>query len=275
MRELIFGTAGIPISTKEYNTINGISRVRELGLGAMELEFVHSVNISEKTAPHVFEQAKKENVILTCHGQYYINLNAHEKEKFEASKKRVLNAAKRAFQCGAWSVTFHPGFYLKKEKAESYKRVKSALEEIIQKLKDEKIKIWIRPETTGKGTQFGNLEEILSLSAEIEGVLPCIDYAHMHARNGKYNTYEEFCKILQMIENKLGKKTLESMHIQISGVNYSEKGELNHLILKESDLNYRDIVRSWKDFKIKGVIISESPNIEGDALLLQRLYKEL
>ena len=70
----------------------------------------------------------------------------------------------------------------------------------------------------------------------------------------------------------LGKEALQNMHIQIAGVNYSDKGELNHLQLKDSDLNYAEIVRSWKDFKIAGVVISESPNIEGDALLLQEIY---
>ncbi|HIJ98071.1 TPA: TIM barrel protein [archaeon] len=275
MRELIFGTAGIPISTTERETLNGIARVHELGLGAMELEFVHSVNISDKKAPEVKAAAHKENVILTCHGQYYINLNAKEHEKFEASKKRVINAATRTFECGGWSTTFHPGFYLGQPKDEVYKKVKSALEEITQKLKDNGIKMWIRPETTGKPTQCGSLEEILNWSSEIEGILPCVDYAHMHSREGKYNTYEEFAKLLEMIEGKLGREALDNMHIQIAGVKYSEKGELSHLPLKESDLNYKDIVKSWKDFKVKGVVISESPNIEQDAMLLQRLYKEL
>lgn len=63
------------------------------------------------------------------------------------------------------------------------------------------------------------------------------------------------------------------MHIQVAGVNYSGKGELNHLTLKESDLNYKEIVRSWREFKIGGVVISESPNIEGDAMLLKKAYE--
>ncbi len=45
MDRLRFGTAGIPISTLQHNTINGIEQVRKLGLENMELEFVHSVNI--------------------------------------------------------------------------------------------------------------------------------------------------------------------------------------------------------------------------------------
>ena len=48
MNKLLFASAGIPLSTKKPNTVNGISRVKELGLGAMELEFVRSINITKE-----------------------------------------------------------------------------------------------------------------------------------------------------------------------------------------------------------------------------------
>ena len=125
----------------------------------------------------------------------------------------------------------------------------------------------------GKKSQFGDLNEILKLCNEIEQVMPCIDYAHMHARDGKNNSHEEFKEILASVEKELGKEALKDMHIQIAGVNYSDKGELNHLTLEDSDLRYDEIVRSWKEFKIGGVVISESPNIEGDALMLKGIYE--
>ena len=65
---LVFGTAGIPIATEPRNTVNGVETVKKLGLGAMELEFVHSVNISKEKAPDVKNAADKNNVKLTCHG---------------------------------------------------------------------------------------------------------------------------------------------------------------------------------------------------------------
>ena len=65
------------------------------------------------------------------------------------------------------------------------------------------------------------------------------------------------------------------MHIHLSGIAYREKGEKNHLVLKDSDLNYADLLRAWKAFNLKGVVICESPNIEKDALLLQKTYKSL
>ena len=103
--------------------------------------------------------------------------------------------------------------------------------------------------------------------------MPCVDFAHLHARsNGKNNSYKEFCSILESIEKKLGKKGLENMHIHLTGIAYGEKGEKHHLNLKESDLKYRELIKALKDFKVKGVAISESPNIEEDALLVQKIY---
>ena len=270
---LRFGTAGIPIATEPRNTQNGVAMVRTLGLEAMELEFVHSVNISPEMAPLVKEIAKKRDVTLTCHGQYYINLNSDEKG--EASAQRVLNAARRAWECGAWSVCFHAGFYMGQPAEHVHDRIKKHLESITKILRDEENKIWIRPEVSGKPTQFGSLEETIRLSEEVEGVMPCIDFSHLHARtNGKYNTYEEFSQVLAAVEKALERHGLENMHIHTSGINYGPKGEKNHLLLDESDMNYKDLARAWKDFKISGVVICESPNIEGDALLLKKTWEK-
>ena len=276
MDKLLFGTAGIPISAKGSSTEEGVEEVRNLGLGAMELEFVRSVNITKQRAPKVKKAAEKNNVALTCHAPYYINLNSLEKVKLKASIYRILKSARIANLCGAWSVCFHPGFYQKSIKEEAFERVRKSVKELSQILKKEKNDIWLRLENTSKIYQFGTFEEILKLSQEFDNVMPTIDFAHLHARsNGKYNTYKEFSGVLEKIEKKLGKKGLENMHIHITGIDYGEKGEKRHLNLKESDLKYRDLIKALKDFKVKGVAISESPNIEGDALLVKSIYNKI
>lgn len=276
MKELLFGTAGIPISSKGLTTVEGIASVKKLGLGAMELEFVRSINISKEKAPLVKRVAEDNDIVLTCHAPYFINLNSLEKPKLKASIQRILGSARILNLCGGWSVCFHPGFYQKSTKEEAYERVREAIKEISETLKKENNEVWLRLETTGKETQFGNLDEILKLSHEFDNVMPCIDFAHFHARtNGKYNSYGEFCGILEKVEKTLGKKGLESMHIHITGIEYGEKGEKNHLNLESSDLKYEELIKALKDFKVKGVAISESPNIEGDALLCKKEYGRL
>lgn len=276
IKELRFGTAGIPIRAKGKSTEEGIKEVRNLNLDAMELEFVHSVNISKERAPSVRKIAEENDIILTTHGQYYINLNAKEIQKVKASQYRILNAVRIAYLCGAYSVCFHPGYYFNMDKRIVYEKIKKAIEEVVETLKEENVRIWIRPETTGKHTQFGNLEELIAISKEIDMVLPCIDFSHLHARtNGKMNTYDEIIKVLEFVEKELGKYAINNMHIHISGIDYSEKGEKEHLNLRESDLNFREILKAWKDFGIRGIVICESPNIEEDAMLLKKTYLEL
>ena len=275
MKQLNFGTAGIPIEVPgKRTTLSGIRQVKKLGLSCMELEFVRSVNISEELAVDVKKVAKDNGIILTCHAPYFINLNSKEKPKYYASMHRILKSAYITNLCGGYSVCFHAGFYMGGDPKKVYTKIKKAVEDISKELKDKGVNLWLRPETTGKGTQFGDIDELIRLSKDVEQVLPCIDFSHLHARsNGKYNSYGETVEVLTKVEKDLGREALDNMHIHLSGIAYGEKGEKHHLILKESDLNYPEILKAWKEFKLKGVVICESPNIEKDALLLQKEYK--
>lgn len=276
MTNLKIGTAGIPFGTEDRNTQNGIRHLRKIGLDAMELEFVRSVNLTEEKAKEVDKVRRHENIALTCHGSYFINLNAKEDKKKAASRQRILQAANIANQAGAWSLTFHAGFYLKMDADIVYNNIKEELKKIIAELKDSGNEIWISPETTGKATQWGHYKEIIKLSQELEQVQPCIDFAHLHARtNGKYNTKEEFETVLSEVEEKLGQDYLKRMHIHLSGIDYGEKGEKKHLPLEESDLNYKDLFKTLKKFKVKGNLTCESPNLEKDALIMKKYYTSL
>ncbi|MGC9148859.1 MAG: TIM barrel protein [Sulfolobales archaeon] len=274
--KLLFGTAGIPLSTPKKTSVAGIIRVRELGLDAMELEFVRGVKMSIETAQEVRKAAEENNVVLTVHAPYYINLNSDDPAKVRESIDRILQSARIGYIAGAFSVVFHSGYYGKDTPGKAYARIKNNIKAIVDSLRNEGVDIWVRPELMGGLAEFGDLEEIISLSEEIEGVLPAIDFAHLHARSiGKYNSYEEIVSVLELIEKRLGKEALKTSHIHMSGIEYGRRGESKHLNLEESDLNYREILRALKDFKVAGVIISESPNIEEDALLMKRVYEEL
>ena len=271
---LRFGPAGIPTTVSGKPAAEGIKEIRRLGLSAFEMEFVHSTWLKADKAPELGKVAKQEDVWLTAHGSYYINLNAVEAEKRAASRARIIEAARRTFEAGGYSVTFHPAFYFKDDPSKVAQVVLSEMKKIEVELKEHSVKIWVRPETTGKPTQFGTYEEILKISQELEHCMPCIDFSHLHARtNGKYNSYDEFASVLAAVEKYLGKEGLQNMHIHTSGIAYGEKGEKNHLMLDESDLKYNELCKVWKDFKISGVVICESPVMEKDALLLQKTWK--
>ncbi|UCB42224.1 MAG: TIM barrel protein [Dehalococcoidales bacterium] len=275
MTGLLFGTAGTPHSTKKPSTASGIERVSELGLGCMEMEFVRRASMGETTTRVVAETAARTGVKLTAHAPYYINLNAREPEKVRASQERILQTARIASWCGAHSVAFHAAFYLGDPPEQTYRTVKKQLEEVLEQLSQENIKVWIRPELMGRGTQFGSLEELLDLSLELEMVAPCIDFAHYHARDGKNNSYDEFSSILSRVEERLGRDALDDIHIHVSGIAYGKKGEIKHLNMHESDFQYIEFIRALKDYDVKGMVVCESPNLEDDALLLQNTYHDL
>lgn len=274
-KNLLFGTGGIPRSTKGKTSISGIERIRELSLDCMELEFVQGVRMGEEGAGNVLRAAQKENVALSVHAPYYVNLNSYDNEKLKASLERLYQAARIGSLCGAESIVFHAAFYQKSSKQHTYEKVSETLKELTARLREEGVSAVLRPETMGKRTQFGTLEELLNLSSEIEGVMPCLDFCHMHAREGKENSYSEFTEILSKVESILGKEGLSNMHMHVSGVEYNEKGERRHLNLEESDFNYPELMQVLKEFKVRGRVILESPVLEQDALMLRKIYADL
>lgn len=276
MDKLKFVTAGQPICNGTNGYEKAFNILEELKLDGMELEFVHGVRMTEANQKLVKSIAQSKDMTLTAHGPYYINLNSKEEEKIEASIKRVLDTARMGKTLGAYSVTFHAAFYMGMSPKDVFEKVKTSMKEICNVLEKEKNDIWVRPETTGKPTQWGNLEEIVSLSKDFKQVLPCVDFSHLHARtNGGYNTYDDFCGIFEYVGNELGSYALENFHAHIAGIDYGEKGEKKHLMLKESDMNYKDLMKAFKKFDVKGVVVCESPIMEEDAVLLKDFYNSL
>ncbi len=275
-KPLLFGPAGTPHCSPTRSTEAGILQVKKLKLDCMEVEFVQGVRMGPETAQKVRAAHDTTGIRLTVHGPYYINLYSRDPKIVEASRKRILDSARVGYSIGAESVTFHAAFYLGDAPDIVFKSVQKELEGIVNILRQEKNPIWIRPETTGKPTQFGSLDELISLSRELDQVMPCIDFSHLHARsNGKWNSSAEFEEILGKVEKALGKKALSQMHMHLSGIAYGEKGEKHHLILKESDFQYKALLETLKKHQVGGFLISESPDIEKDALLLKRTYAKI
>jgi len=120
--------------------------------------------------------------------------------------------------------------------------------------------------------KFGDLDEVIKLSQDLEYVLPCIDFAHLRYRYNN-NSVDFFREILERIEKELGREALDNMHIHMSGIKLDKAG--THLNLEQSDIPWREILKLLKEFNVKGIVISESPNIEGDAILMKKYYSEL
>ncbi|MFL0266942.1 TIM barrel protein [Candidatus Clostridium radicumherbarum] len=272
MDRLLFGISGLPIYSgiKNINYASGIHYAKSIGLDAMELLFVRNVNVTDKNKDIILNTSFINDFYLSAHGSHYINLNADETEKQKQSMERIIKAAEGLSKVNGRSLVFHPGFYLKDSKEDAYNTIRENLLKLPYK------KVDYRLETTGKGTQFGTLEELISLCKKVKSCKLCIDFSHIHARgNGSLKSYDDFANILQYVLNELGRPALEDLHIHMGGINYNEKGEKHHLPLSESDFDYVECLKAIKDFDVKGCIILEGPQVEKDALLLKNTYKRL
>jgi deoxyribonuclease-4 len=270
-----FGTVGSPISTpkKPGGSVGAIEQIRSLGLGALELGWVQSVRVNESTCLAIKEVSEKNQVLISVHAPYFINLNADD-EEWPKSRKRLMDAAFYGNLAGATDIIFHPGSLFSKASEEVLPVALKRLSDCAGELKAAGNRVVLRPETMGKIAMLGSLTDTLIMSREIKGILPCLDFAHLHARagDGSINSKQEFLDILSTYSEYLGMESLQTLHIHLSGIEYGPKGEKNHLPLKESDLNLSELFDALRELNCSGRILCESPVMEEDAIYMRDLW---
>lgn len=242
-----FGPAGLGSVKNAFETLENYKKA---GLGACEIAFVHGVYIKDKEAVEIGKKAKELDIKLSIHAPYYVNLNSKEKEKREATKKRILDCCRTGELLGAYRVVFHPGYY-NENREEAYNVIKQGVIEMLEEIKKNNWKIKIAAETMGKINVFGSVEEISRLVNET-GCSFCIDFAHILAREKK-GDYEKIIKSFPQKE----------WHVHFSGIEYGEKGEKHHR--ETLDDEWKELLKEIpKDKEI--VIINESPQCVEDSI---------
>ncbi len=277
--DFVFGTVGTPRSTpkKPGGTIGTIRHLANLELLAFEIGWVRSVRVSEKTCAAIKKTADELGMHLSVHAPYYINLNA-DKEEWPKGRKRLMDAAFYGNLAGATDIVFHPGSYFGQPPEDVLPLAIQRLRDCVDELRDQGNLVVLRPETMGKGALLGSLEDTLVLSKEIEGVEPCLDFAHLHARagDGSINSYAEWVEIFKRYEDYLGKQALTRLHCHLSGIEFGPKGERNHLMLKDSDFNLDALLRALNAFNCGGRVLCESPqDMDVDALHIMEVWKKV
>ncbi len=273
-----FGTVGSPISTpkKPGGSVGAIQQIAALELDAFELGWVQSVRVSEETCAAIKNAGRETGVLISVHAPYFINLNANE-EEWPKSRKRLMDAAYYGSLAGATDVIFHPGSYFGNPPEQVLEVAIPRLRECVEDLRAAHNSITLRPETMGKSAMLGSLEDTLVMSKEIPGVAPCLDFAHLHARagDGSMNSEEEWTAELIKYSEALGKAALQRLHIHMSGIEYGEKGEKNHLPIAESDFDLKGLFRALFKLNCSGRILCESPIMEEDSLYMKQVWESI
>jgi len=252
-----FGPSGLG-GIKE--AIDNLEAYSKMGLTACEIAFTYGVYINQKKdALRIGDAARKLGISLSIHAPYWINLNSTDNEIIEKSKQRILKCCEVGTDLGVKKVVFHPGYYGKDGKKETYEKIKKQIIDIQTKRKEKKYTSELAPETTGKINVFGSIEEIFNLTKDT-GCSFCIDFAHILAREKDYKFKEVFEKF----------KEFKDIHIHFSGIEVGEKGEKNHK--KTSEEEIKKLVENLpKNREI--TIINESPSPVRDSIASLKIYR--
>jgi len=267
----LFGTAGTPISSPSRQTQDGIRRVRELGLDALEVEFVRGVRMSEETARETARVAEELNVSLSVHAPYYVNLNGNP-EVVKSSIQRIEDSCRVGAILGATVIVVHAAYYGKTRDSDA---ATNAVVGALQKVENHGVRIGL--ETMGRHSQWGTVDEIITAAEQCDNnnVVPVVDWAHIHARSGGgLRTLDDFRKVYERIA-AWNKAYAKRLHSHFSGVMFTEKsGERNHLTIDSRSPDYAPLAKLIKSERICPTMISESPNIEGDAILFKKMWND-
>ncbi len=282
--EIKFGPGGNPLDFSEKGYKSSVMMPKylsEIGLNAYEYQCNKGVKISEKTATELCDNAKKYNIFLSVHSQYYISLSSVEEEKRLKSVDYIMDCMRISKVLDAKRIVVHSGSASKISREEALFLAKNTLKRTIDTARSEGYDgIHICPETMGKINQLGDLNEVLELCSVDESFIPTIDFGHLNSRTfGGIKTIKDYEDILNSIENKLGFDRLKVFHSHFSKIEYSNKGgEVKHLTFEDNIFgpDFEPLCELIYKKGLTPVIICESAGTQGfDALYMKKCYERM
>ncbi|HDP96183.1 MAG TPA: AP endonuclease [Euryarchaeota archaeon] len=218
------------------------------------------------------EMAKELDVQLSVHTPYYMDLVSNEEICFK-SMDAIRWASIIANELGGEIVTTHIGLYGDITPRTGMKRVKTRLESLSKWLTKNKMNVKIGVENSGRQEVFGNIQEILSLSRDIKNVVPVVNFARAHAREGgNLRDPEDFQKLIEKIAPVSGGKTL---YTHFSGVEHEDGNEKRLTPIKKGDLRFEPLAETVLENNLEITFISSSPLLEHDAMYMKVIFERL
>jgi deoxyribonuclease-4 len=285
------GPAGVPLSCKGRTIVEGMDDIIALGLETMEAQTVRLIQ------PQHFEQywqagvlANKADFEMNIHGPYYAELLGDRVARGRSLAK-IESTLQAARTINARHITLHTGHYgdfgrgtaANEQVANVFSSVVQRVHDIWHDDEDEfPVFPWIKDgtpskigiETSGRQELWGSLEEVLEVVNHVEGTIPVLNIAHIHARgHGRMKTSEDYGELFDMVRESIGTK---EFYCHFSGVEHRTGNAMHYTQIKKSDLNFEPLAEfivedgGWLDI----TLISDSPLLEHDAMyMLQNIDK--
>jgi len=288
---LRLGPAGVPLSCKGRTIVEGMDDITVLGLETMEIQTVRQVQ------PHHFDQYWQAGILshkaefeMNVHGPYYGELLGSTRErnrtlsKMESSMQvgKIVNARHMVCHVGPYA-EYEPGTKANEEVANIFTGVVERVRSIWGDEKEEEEYSafpWVHEaeptlvgvETSGQQELWGTVEEVLEVVNHVEGTVPVLNMAHIHARgHGRLKTSEDYAELFDQVRDTIGGK---KFYCHFAGVEHRMGNAQHYTQIKKSDLKFEPFAEylaeegDWMDI----TIISDSPLLEHDAMYMVQHY---
>ena len=251
--------------------------LNKIGLTAYEVECGRGVRMNDAVAKQLRAEAEKYGIALSIHAPYYISMSSLEEEKRQGSIRYLLESAALAKKIGAERIIFHSGSCAKISREEATALAVDTLQKAVEACDAEGYgDLILCPETMGKINQLGSLEEVMTLCGVDDRILPTIDFGHLNAREqGLFYTAADYERVLQTMEDALGRERASKFHAHFSKIEYTVGGEKRHLTFEDTIYgpDFAPLAEVLVKRNAEPIIICESAGTQSkDALEMQALY---
>ena len=254
--------------------------LKNMGLSAFEYPFGRGISLSDETADKIRQEAETYDIVFSAHAPYFINLANPDPEKRENSFGYILSAADRVKRLGGNRIVVHVGAQMKMDRQEAMAHCRDGLKEALTRLDDAGLSdVHICTETMGKYSQIGDLDEIMDFCQLSDKLIPCLDFAHLHAlKQGQIKTQEDMKKLLDRGEELIGIDRMRTMHVHFSTIEFGPMGEKRHRTFADKDFGprFETLAPLLAERGYTPVIICESKGtMAEDAKAMSDIYQNL
>ena len=247
------------------------------GLDAYEYAAGHGVALREATARKIGEAAKAAGITVSIHAPYYINCG--NPEKAENNMRYFLSAARAVSWMGGNRVVFHPGSPGERTRGEALRIMLDTVAQARAALDGEGFSdVILCPETMGRPSQLGTLDEVLLICQTVDRTLPTIDFAHLHAASGGgMKGPSDFEAVLTRALDSLGPERMKHFHAHFSRIAYTPKGEKCHMTFDDADFgpDFAHLAPVLIKNGLEPTVICESRGTQADdALIMKRIFRD-
>jgi deoxyribonuclease IV len=255
--EIRYGPSGLPEAPTFQESFAALAAD---GYRACEIGFVSGFWLDYDTAPLFAEAAAGADVYLSVHAPLAAFMgHADRGKKFKMALGMLDHTAGLAKACGAELIVFHPGFLLGRDREQTIADVVDQLGDLHDRLEAKDRLVPFGVEVMGRVRDFGSIDDVLAIAAQVDFVRPVLDFAHMHATSdGAFLDVDHFADALARADAVLEPDA--PFHIHFSDIQYANRNETKHLPYGEGTLRAEPLAEALGRFKRPATVISESPD---------------